>query len=252
MSRTYLRLCLDAPMMSFGAASEGSGVYLPEDAEIASQPSGVPTGVALIPRKSAIVGLIGNALGYERYETAELQSLNDRLRMASGVAAEREPRLLGDFQTAQLGYHDQGWTTRGRVQGRRGHPKTYESPHLMRKAYVAECIGWVALRLESAPGLTLDDVAEALVRPERPLFIGRKACIPSRPILHDRMEAEHGRAALADLPGLIAWAWERGEGPDDAPTIDSDGRHWKRGVYAGGDVVHYELPEDGRWSLGSV
>lgn len=230
-------------MFSLGAAEQGGGVYLPEDR--ASAPGGVPPGVALIPRKPATAGLIANALGYDRSDERRLGQLFGRIRMAAAIESQGRPEVIADFRTARLRARDRGWTWRGGPEGRTGGPESYLGAYVTRKAHLVNAIGWVALRLEAGDGPTLDDVAEALIRPERPLFIGRKACLPSGPILYDQIDAPDGHAALAALPGLWGMAWDRGEGPADAPIheVDSKSPHLFS-IYAGVEPVHYLLPDD--------
>jgi CRISPR system Cascade subunit CasD len=87
----------------------------------------------------------------------------------------------------------------------------------------------------------LDDVAAALDRPERPLFIGRKPFLPSRPVHLKTVEAKGVQtaleSALADgaAPGVYRAQWPRGEG-EEAPSIASllaDQRDWSVGVHTG-------------------
>jgi CRISPR system Cascade subunit CasD len=98
----------------------------------------------------------------------------------------------------------------------------------------------VALRLapaEEPP--TLHQLAAALDRPERPLFIGRKPFLPSGPINAGIAEAETIAEALG--AGLIGQAggvrgqWPPGEGPaGHGPLAElADERDWSTGVHAG-------------------
>src|SRR5690606_26406243 len=58
------------------------------------------------------------------------------------------------------------------------------SPYIRQRYYRADARVIVALRLEpSEVSPTLDGVASALDHPARPLFIGRKTCLPSAPLL---------------------------------------------------------------------
>ena len=114
------------------------------------------------------------------------QDLQDRLVFAARI--DREPAggvRLTDFQTAQLGANDKGWTTRGAPDERAGGANTYLAPHLRWRDYFADMRVSVALRLEpSEQTPTLEDLAVALDEPVRPLFIGRKPlpalCAPVR------------------------------------------------------------------------
>ena len=61
----------------------------------------------------------------------------------------------------------------------------------------------VALRLEPAgQAPTLQDLAAALNCPQRPLFLGRKACLPATRIAQGLVQAEDAVAAVRAAPGL--------------------------------------------------
>lgn len=228
----YLYLRLKEPMMSFGAAQANS-VY--RDDDIVTQRSGIPPGNAVLPGRSFLTGLIGNALGYERYDSALLTQLHDSIRFAAALV--QRGKLEEEFASAAIGINDRGWTTRGRVEGRRGGPDTYAGSHVMRHGYWAGADVAIALRLRD-DSLT-DQVAAALIRPERPLFVGRKAQPPSTYLYRGMLRADDAHSALRlaafDAEPVI---WDRGEGPADAPIITRDDRDWVSGVFAGSYEMH--------------
>lgn len=175
---TFLVLTLDAPLMSFGCeAIDANG----------------PT--RDFPDVSMLTGLLANALGYARGDAARHQRLQDRLSF--GVRMDRPGHDLRDFHTAQLSKKDQGWTTYGEPEGRAGGEGTYGSPHIRLRHYRADAALTVALRLDPAGETpTLDDLAAALMSPARPLFFGRKACLPATPILFGVRDADNVLGAL--------------------------------------------------------
>lgn len=218
--KRHLLLRLDAPLMSFGAeAVDAYGV------------------VRDFPARSAITGLVGNALGWDRTDTRLLARLQQRLVI--GSVRVREGRRVQDFQTAQLAKADRGWTTRGRPEGRDGGADTYASPHIRYRDADADAMLLVALRLEPAPEVPdLDAVAMALDRPERPLFIGRKPFVPSGRLNAGFVEADTVVAALEAAcrlrgagPWRAQWPDEEGAGPQAVEVTDD--RNWRAGVHAG-------------------
>jgi CRISPR system Cascade subunit CasD len=149
---------------------------------------------------------------------------------------------LTDFQTAQLGKDDKGWTTLGIAEERRGGAESYKSPHLRYRDYHANLNVLVALRLEPAAEFpTLDELAQALDHPARPLFIGRKTCLPSRRVFAGWHEAENVLAALAGTAHLpdkarhLRVQWPEGEGmlAGDRALDLCDERNWRSGVHGG-------------------
>lgn len=178
----HLLLRLEAPLLSLGSAAVDQ-----------RRP------IQRWPAASLLTGLLGNALGYRRTEPALLDQLQARLRWAARV--DRPGLPITDFQTAQLDGRDLGWTTAGSVEERAGSADTYHSPHIRWRDYRADASLAVALRLDDADQRpSLADLATALDRPARPLFIGRKNCLPSQRLLIGLVDATDVVAALALAP----------------------------------------------------
>jgi CRISPR system Cascade subunit CasD len=225
MSRRHLILRLEAPLLAFG------GEMI--DAKGVTQD---------FPYASMLTGLIANALGWERRDRNRLDALQARLVFAA--RRDREPLLgrMTDFQTAKLGKNDRGWTTRGEPEGRAGGAGTYMGPHLRYRDYHADALIRAALRLEPAEASpTLDEIAAALDRPARPLFIGRKPCLPSARIFAGWQEGETAGAALEALPveGDAAEPralWPEGEGGEalaERRRYVGDQRNWRTDLHGG-------------------
>ena len=231
----HLIMRLEAPLMSFGGETiDNLGV------------------IRRFPSASMLTGLLANALGWRRIEAQRHQDLQDRLVFAARI--DREPAgglRMTDFQTAQLGANDKGWTTRGAPEERAGGANTYNAPHLRWRDYFADMRLTVALRLkpaERAP--TLDDLANALQEPARPLFIGRKPCLPSAPLFSCFRDGDTALAALLSVPlsedrvspDRVGLLWPDGEGDGEAELDHSrmltDQRNWISGLHGGGRLVH--------------
>ena len=163
--RRWLVLRLPAPLLAFGG--------------VAIDHVGVTRD---FPALSMLTGLLANALGWERTEWEKHQALLDSLIFAARRDREVEAGLLTDMQNARLEKNDKGWTTWGQPEGRDG--ASYGAPHRRRRDYHVDACVLVALHLEpDAAAPDLDALAAALERPARPLFIGRKPCLPSAPLL---------------------------------------------------------------------
>ncbi|MCB1350544.1 MAG: type I-E CRISPR-associated protein Cas5/CasD [Maritimibacter sp.] len=227
MTHDWLALRLEAPLMAFGG-------------EAVDQVG--PT--RDFPAASALVGLMANALGWHWRDAERHQHLQDRMVFASAIL--REGDRLTDSQNAQLAANDRGWTTRGDAEGRDGGANTYKSPHRRRRDYIADGALLVVLRLDPTDEPpTLNDLEAAFDRPARPLFIGRKSCLPSRPILAGRVMAASATEALRELGGSgHRAAWPVGEGPaGDRATDLTDRRNWLTGLHGGARrVIEGRLP----------
>ena len=235
----HLVLRLHSPLVAFGGATiDNFGV------------------VADFPALSMITGLIANALGWDRAEVERHDRLQQRLRM--GCRLEQAGSRLRDYQTAKLFQDDAGWTTRGTSEGREKSP-SYTPDESGRMAltlqryrdYHADLVAVVALRLEPADeNPTLDEVAQALDRPSRPLFIGRKPCLPAGRLMFGWHEAQDVLGVLSALPlsgsaaepsrtSAVRAQWPDGEGshPGDRTLDVCDERDWLSGVHGGSRPV---------------
>ena len=168
MDNLYIILNLEAPLMSFGTTAVDNQR---------------PTGNFPVP--SMLTGLLANALGW-RSEPTGRSSNGCKTGWSSASCVLRDsPHHMTDFQTAKLSADDVGWTTRGRPEGRAGGRATYDSPHILHRKYLEDSRVRVALRVGTVGAMgdpSLADLENALKYPERPLFIGRKSCIPTTPV----------------------------------------------------------------------
>lgn len=236
----HLIMVLEAPMMSFGGEIvDNHGVTL------------------RFPTARMLTGLLANSMGWHRYDGESLDALQERLVYAARL--DREPvqgyGVLRDFQTVALGAGDRGWTTWGVPEGRAGSPATFDSPHLRYRDYLPDVQFTVALRLvRHGQAPVLQELADALGRPARPLFLGRKPCIPSRPVLGGMVDAENALAALQTVPlapdmvgfgehlDTVRVFWPDGENQagfvPGTSYVVSDLRDWQTNLLNGGRMVH--------------
>lgn len=237
----HLILNLEAPLMSFGGeAIDNYGV------------------TRRFPAASMLTGLFANALGWRRTARARHQSLQERLVFAARI--EREPAgglSMRDFQTAQLGANDKVWTTLGVPEDRAGGANTYKSPALRYRDYYADARVVVALHLQDPDEHpTLADLAAALDEPARPLFIGRKPCLPSAPLFTGFSDGDtalaaliaaplYGEADASDASRRISLLWPEGQGVAGVDGLTesnfsmlTDQRNWASGLHGGGRWVH--------------
>jgi CRISPR system Cascade subunit CasD len=202
------------------------------------------------PAASTLTGLLANALGWRREERDRHSRLQARLVFAARL--DRPGTRITDFQTAQLAQADRGWTTRGVPEGRAGGANTYAAPHIRLRDYDADKRVTVALHLEPAEDApTVDDLAAALDAPARPLFLGRKACLPSAQLLIGVIEADGLLQALSTVPTLESGGAplrvllplsEPMERTDERRWV-TDTRDWLSGVHSGGrEVLVRTLP----------
>jgi CRISPR system Cascade subunit CasD len=227
-----LLLRLDAPLISFGGvAIDNIGV------------------TQRFPGRAMLTGLLANALGWAHADADNLQPLQARIRYAA--RCDRAGRAIVDYQTVDLGqdFLKEGWTTRGAVEGRGGDPKNREGTHIRYRHYLADAVYTLALSLAPVhDSPTLDEVEAALREPARPLFIGRKCCLPSVPLLLGRTSAEtllraleaQPRAERADATGPLSAWWPADEDTDRPGRLIpiTDDRDWTNQIHVGRRWMH--------------
>lgn len=222
-----LMLRLDAPLISFG------GVVIDQI-----------NPVDRFPGRSLLTGLFGNALGWDHRDTEQLSRLQARLRHAARWDAE--PERVIDYHTVDLGQShmvDTGWTTRGRREDR-GSGEATRGTHQRYRHYWANGVATMAVALETSDeDVNLDALQSALRNPARPLFIGRKTCLPALPLFLGRRHALTLRDALcaeplADIgprrrPQVIQACWPADESAGSDTIECYDLRDWANNIHRG-------------------
>jgi len=129
------------------------------------------------PTKSGVLGLICCAMGLSRQAARErLPELNT---LAMGVRIDRPGIRWWDYHTvgAEVGLATAGGNVKTGAQG----------TLITRREYLTDASFLVAL--QGDPDL-ISDVTEAIESPKRPVFLGRRSCPPSVPILERPGEGE--------------------------------------------------------------
>lgn len=220
-----LMMRMEAPLIAFG------GVVVDEN--------GV---VTRFPGRSLLTGLLANALGWDQSQADDHQRLQSRLSFAARI--DREGRPLLDFHTVDLGQPhlaNGGWTTRGVAEFREGGPAA-TGTHIRRRHYHADASIVVALTLRPADEPpTVEELAAALDEPVRPLFLGRKSCVPATYLNAGVIEVESLVDALRMAGSLkegtnhpALWPVDDPYRPADSRIVSlADDRDWRNQIHAG-------------------
>jgi CRISPR system Cascade subunit CasD len=150
VDNAYLTLILDAPLQSWGFASR-----------FQRRTTG------LHPTKSGVIGLICAAMGIPKGRDAEHQTLPQlaALKMTSIVVPRHATRRIEDFHTV--------------LNTRRASGKMNDDPVVTRRQYLVDaCFGIIL----NGDRVLLERIASALQEPVWGVWLGRKSCIPARPI----------------------------------------------------------------------
>ena len=156
-SKTLIILRLEGPFQSWGDHSKWD-----------DRDSG------MFPTKSGIVGLIACAMGLRRGDAA-LVDLSKNIRIA--VRADRAGTYALDYQTVQ------------------GRPRLATAENGLRAADMSNIVSprWYLedasfLVAVEAPERLIGPIEAALKAPKWPIYLGRKSCVPSRPVFERTTE----------------------------------------------------------------
>ncbi len=206
----YLVFRLYGPMASWGGIAVGE--YRPGEKS---------------PTKSAVLGLIGAALGVRRDDAATQARLRDGYRMAT--IAHTPGSLLRDYHTTQVApeiARKRNWRFATRREELSLSRETLNTI-LSTREYLCDAFYTVCLRGATAePPYPLAEIAERLRNPVFTLYLGRKSCPIALPVqaqivtgtnLHEALKAAafQDQEFLKKLPergaeGILCW-----EGDDE-------------------------------------
>lgn len=214
---TYLIFRLEGPLQSWGERSK----WIYRD-------------TADFPSKSGIVGLIACAMGLRR-EDPEIGELCQKLMMA--VRAERRGSRVMDFHTIQ--------SLRMMTASRGQRNKNGELGTILSyRYYLQDASFLVALDGEWE---LLEKIRQALSDPRWQIYLGRKSCVPSIPVIgswcsdYETLEqlmrnyplAENGRRADAQILYQLDSADESGQMRSDMRLASEKREYARRRVKTG-------------------
>jgi CRISPR system Cascade subunit CasD len=157
----YLLFRLYGPMASWGEIAVGESRHS-----------------AAYPSRSALLGLLGAALGLRRDDDEAQQALVNGYRLAIKVLSAGKP--LRDYHTVQTPAQKKGVVHRTRTQ-ELANKYVLETLLSMRE-YRCDSLAVVAVEALPSARWTLDELRAALRSPIFPLYLGRKSCPPAVPL----------------------------------------------------------------------
>jgi CRISPR system Cascade subunit CasD len=154
-------------------------------------------GTADHPSQSALIGLLGAALGLLRDDETGHAALRDSHGFAVGLLSGGS--LLRDFHTAQV-------PPRSAMKGRPSFtrraelsiPKSELGTMLSTRDYRQNAASLVAIvrRQEENSLCSLKELAQALRTPKFTLYLGRKACAPASPLWPQVLEGDSAKTVF--------------------------------------------------------
>ncbi len=147
------------------------------------------------PSKSAIIGLLAAALGIRRDEDERQHRLSEACHFA--VRVDSAGRLLRDYHTTQVPPRKRGIKHRTRLSELAGDG-LYTI--LSTRDYYCDAAYTVVLRLRDDAECTIEQLANALLKPAFVLYLGRKSCPLALPLRPSIIEATTLKDALDKAP----------------------------------------------------
>ncbi len=202
MSRSYLLFRLYGPLAAWGEIAVGENRHS-----------------ARYPSRSALLGLLGAALGIRREDEAGQQQLSASVRFAVLCAAGGQ--LLRDFHTMQApsARKNKSWQTRAQALA-----EAELNTLISNREYVHDALAIVALELSADSVYRLTQLQQALLQPVYQLWLGRKSCPLAAPLQPQIVQADslHQAFARASFMPLHSAAWRPRRNADAAPVAPTD------------------------------
>ena len=185
----HLALYLRAPLQSWGASSKFGD-----------------RGTLDAPTRSGLLGLLAAACGVDKNdETRDREWLARAAKLSVAVLAFRRGDRMADYHTVGGGFDEKDpWRKRMIPISADGKNRRTNVTH---RDYLADSVFGALLSGDDA---MIDEMATGLADPVWGVWLGRKGCIPTEPILAGVFESED--AARDALAGRLRSSLERGGG----------------------------------------
>lgn len=200
---TTLLLRLAGPMQSWGSSSRFSSRH-----------------TELAPTKSGVLGLVASAQGRRRTD-----EVTDLAALRFGVRVDQPGRVERDFQTARLAEH--------LLTGNSRH----DNMPITRRYYLSDAVFIAAIEGDRA---IVEAIADSIKSPHFPLYLGRRSCPPSAPIVIGVTDKPLA-TALREADWAAASWWQRKSSKTVALELLMD-EHADSPDVAGDSVTQRDVP----------
>lgn len=190
---------------------------------------------AMLPGRSALLGMLAAALGLRRTDEKHLVSLSASIRFA--VLTLNSGHFLRDYHTVQVPPAN---TLKKRpARTRRDElsmPKAKLGTILSSRDYRCDAVQRVAVEDSEEGDYTLERLQQALLRPIFPLYLGRKACPPALPLQPQIIESANVLEAFRNADFELPAKWMKDIVPfGDIPALEAGPYPlcWEEGMDSG-------------------
>lgn len=182
-----------------------------------------------IPSKSGILGLILCALGIRREDA--VSKVGSLVNLSMGVRIDRCGETIWDYHTAGA------WIGIRQAKGGVKFTASTKQPEaqLSRRQYLCDASFLVALQGDPQ---VIAQIAKALEDPVWPVFLGRKSCVPTSPVLAALGTFVDLAAALESQP----WIGSEDTAGQSSVTLAAYREHVPDGPIPAEAVMVYDVP----------
>lgn len=206
METKFLSLWLEGPLQSWGYDSAFSRRETLD-----------------FPTKSGVLGLLLSAMGKGGAQEELLKELGKLPHTVFSYVRDNQvvAEQLMDFQMVGSGYSKKGWESFFIPRKRDGSFANTGGSKMTYRFYLQDAVFSVIAEI---PLLIADEAVSALKCPVWPIFLGRRTCIPSRPIFNGIYDtysnAENAVSKYAKEQNMIEdFMVVEGNSPDDGDVL---------------------------------
>ncbi len=127
------------------------------------------------PTKSGVIGMISAAMGYRR-DSNKISELAGKLRM--GIRVDQPGSIIRDFHTARPPQYGKDGMIKYNSDGT---IKMEKNAYITQRYYISDACFLVGIECDDNE--LLSEIMNALKTPKFPLYLGRRSCPPSLPII---------------------------------------------------------------------
>ncbi len=154
---------------------------------------------AMEPTKSGIIGLIACAMGYKRNDP-RIEALTQKLTI--GVRVEKPGKIEVDFHTVSRWQYINNRLMIQPLKTAEGKYDKRKTTELTYKSYIQD---GSFLVIVAGPLNLLHKIEDAFHHPKWPVYLGRKSCLPIRPVF-DKLT--HLYSSIEEALYKIPWECE--------------------------------------------
>lgn len=211
---------------------------------------------ALHPSRSAILGLLGAALGIDRYDDEKHKSLSSAFVFGGKLLCSGD--ILKDYHTSQVSKTRKGISYTTRKEELLPSDINDVGTILSSREYRTDAVCIIALSLNDSSRYKIEEILDALKKPKFHLYLGRKSCPLGCPLEAKIIESDSLKSVLDNSEFNSLKMYKRNSKKDDQKLLninEVDAKYfWEEcensGMKADMQVIRYDnVDSRKRWQF---